>query len=100
MSSTTGGEAGDRIGHRSLVLVAQFRIDGQRQDFPGGCLRAGKLALAVAEIGKDGLEMKRQGIIDFRGYPTATQERPQRVAPGAADHELTVRMFATRWLAR
>src|SRR5208337_5060333 len=55
--SAAAKKTGDCPGDFFLLLVAQFRVYGQRQNFPAGGLRVGELTLAIAQIGKSGLQM-------------------------------------------
>ena len=64
-----GAKIGDGLDYAVLLGVGEFRVDGEREDFPAGSFGLGKIAGGVAEIGECLLQVNAEGIVNFRGDP-------------------------------
>ena len=82
----------DRTDDEPLLLVAELRIERQRERFTGGRFRVGKIARLVAQRLEAKLQVERDRVIDLRADLSRRQIFTQRVAKqsGHADDILIV----------
>ena len=82
-----------------MLGIRQFRIHGEREDFPAGFFGFGEIALGVAEVGEGLLQVDAERIVDFRRDTRGLEKGFEIVAAGETDRELIVDMFEFRgWL--
>ena len=71
-----------------LRFLGEFRIHGQRKDLAACLFALGEISLAVSQIAKTGLKMKRQGIINAGMNFIRSQKIPEIVPLSGANDVL------------
>src|SRR5207245_2180864 len=75
------------------LALCQLRIDRQREDLFRRALGFGKRALLVAEVGKAGLQVERQWIVDRASDPAVLEETLKVIATIGANRVLVEYRF-------
>ena len=70
----------DLIDHIRLLVVSQFGVNRQREDFFGGLFRGREISSPMFEEGIAFLQMKRKRVIDIRTDSLFVQERPEFIS--------------------
>ncbi len=88
MRAGSAEEFGDGGDYGLLLVFAEFGEDRQGEDFAGGALGLGEVALGVAEGLEGLLQVKRDGVVDLRADFAGGEEFAQGVAASGADDVL------------
>ena len=83
-----GVEGADGVDDGLLLVVAEFGVDGQGEDFGGGAFGVGEVAGFVAEVFERGLQVERNGVVDFAADLLGGEVVAQSVAARGADDVL------------
>src|SRR5437667_2893212 len=90
----------NRFNHPALFARRQLWKHRQREYLSGSTLRFEQISLPVTEIGKKGLQMKPDRIVDLGRDVPLRKESPQLVPAQRADHILMkhmVRVLRHSW---
>jgi len=87
-------EFGDGVDYGLLLVFAEFREDGQGEDFAGGALRLREAAFSISETFQRVLHVERDGVVDLRSDFAGGEEVVEGVAAGGADDVLVPDVFA------
>ena len=88
LSVRSGVKGADGFDDGLLLVVAEFGVDGQGEDFGGGALGVGEVAGLVAQVFERGLQMERDGVVDFAADAMRGEVVAQSVAARGADDVL------------
>ncbi len=83
-----GVEGADGGDDGLLLVVAEFGVEGEREDFGGGAFGFGEVAGVVPEEAKRGLQMQRQGVVDLGADALGGEVGAEFVSSRGADDVL------------
>src|SRR5579863_161889 len=89
-------EIGDALRYPALFFFGEFGEHGQGQDFFRGAFGFREVAFAVSQIGETGLQVERDGVVDFGADFAGGEELAQVVAAESADYVLVENVLRAR----
>ena len=81
-------EAADGFDDGLLFVVAEFGVDGEREDFGGGALGLGEVARAVAEVAESVLLVETERVVNLAADVFVGEVGAEVVAARGADDVL------------